>query len=149
MEARKPSRGGIDGLSNWLGLRWESHDRVRLTVRPELLNPAGLLSGAVSYAMVDYSMGSVLWQARTEGERIATINIAINYLRTAREGDVFCVSALDRRNDRNAILSSRVYVPLEDGSERLLATAIGSYAIFPAERLGGHDSGPRAPEASN
>ncbi len=137
---------GIDGLSRWIGLRWEAADRVRLTVRPELLNPAGLLAGGVSYAMVDYCMGSILWQAREPGERIATINIAINYLRTARDGDVVCVSTLDRRNDRNAILSSRVFAPLKDGSERLLATAIGSYAIFPAERLGGFDRGPRAPE---
>ena len=137
---------GIDGLSRWIGLRWEAADRVRLTVRPELLNPAGLLAGGVSYAMVDYCMGSILWQAREGGERIATINIAINYLRTAREGDVICVSTLDRRNDRNAILSSRVFAPQDDGSERLLATAIGSYAIFPAERLGGFDRGPRAPE---
>ena len=37
---------------------------MRLTVRPELINPAGLLSGPVAYAMVDYSMGSALWVAR-------------------------------------------------------------------------------------
>lgn len=35
--------GGIDGLTRWLGLRWESHDRVRLTIRPELINPAARL----------------------------------------------------------------------------------------------------------
>ena len=135
------TRGGFDGLSRWLGLRWEAFDRVRLTIRPEHMNPAGLLAGGVTYAMVDYCMGSTLWRSRESGERIATINIAINYLRTAREGDVFCTSVLDRRNDRNAILSSRVFAELPDGSERLLATAIGSYSIFPAERLGGFDQG--------
>ena len=133
---------GIDGLTRWLGLRWESHDRVRLTVRPELINPAGLLSGPVAYAMVDYSMGSALWRERQPGERIATINISINYLRTAREGDVICESVLDRRNDRTAVLRSEV----RDEDGRLLATAIGSFSIFPAQRLGGHDHGPAAPE---
>ncbi len=133
---------GIDGLTRWLGLRWESHDRVRLTVRPELINPAGLLSGPVAYAMVDYSMGSALWKERQSGERIATINISINYLRTAREGDVICESKLDRRNDRVAVLRSEV----RDEEGRLLATAIGSFSIFPAERLGEHDRGPAAPE---
>ncbi len=146
-QGSEQSRGGIDGLSRWLGLRWESYDRVRITIRPELMNPAGLLAGGVSYAMVDYCMGSALWQAREQGERVATINIAINYLRTAREGDVICSSSLDRRNDRVAILSSRVFSELEDGSERLLATAIGSYSIFPAERLGEFDNGPSAPTA--
>lgn len=132
---------GIDGLTRWLGLRWESHDRVRLTIREELINPAGLLAGPVAYAMIDYGMGSTLWRSRESGERIATIGISINYVQTAREGDLTCESSLDRRNDRIAVLSSRV--THEDG--RLLATAIGSFAIFPRERLGGHDRGPEAP----
>lgn len=134
--------GGIDGLTRWLGLRWESPERVRLTIRPELINPAGLLSGPVAYAMIDYSMGSALWVQRERGERIATISIAINYLRTARQGDVICESKLDRRNDRVAVLRSEV----SDENGRLLATAIGSFSIFPKERLGSHDHGPSAPE---
>jgi acyl-coenzyme A thioesterase PaaI-like protein len=136
-------RDGIDGLTRWLGLRWESPRRVRLTIRPELINPAGLLAGPVAYAMVDYSMGSALWPELGEGERIATIGISINYVQTAREGDVSCESALDRRNDRVAILRSEV--SHTDG--RVLATAIGSFAIFPRERLGGHESRPAAPDA--
>src|SRR6476661_10727894 len=114
-------RDGIDGLSSWLGLRWDAPERVRLTVRPELINPAGLLAGPVAYAMVDYSMGSTLWRDRAEGEAVATIGISINYVQTARSGDVICTSRLDRRNDRVAILQSEVRH--EDG--RLLATAIG------------------------
>jgi uncharacterized protein (TIGR00369 family) len=136
---------GIDGLTAWLGFRWEARDRLRLTIRPDLINPAGLLAGPVAYALVDYCMGSTLWAERTSGERIATIGISINYVQTAREGDVVCESTLDRRNDRIAVLSSRV--SHEDG--RLLATAIGSFAIFPRERLGGHDRGPARPGAGD
>ena len=135
-------RDGIDGLSSWLGLRWDAPERVRLTVRPELINPAGLLAGPVAYAMVDYSMGSTLWRDLTKGERIATIGISINYVQTAREGDVICETTLDRRNDRVAIMRSEVRH--EEG--RLLATAIGSFAIFPRERLGGHERRPPSPE---
>jgi uncharacterized protein (TIGR00369 family) len=136
-----PAGDPIDDLTAWLGLRWESAERVRLTVRPGLINPAGLLAGPVAYAMVDYSMGSALWQQRSEGERIATIGISINYIQTAREGDVVCESVVDRRNDRVAVMRSEVRH--EDG--RLLATAIGSFAIFPRERLGGHERGPASP----
>jgi uncharacterized protein (TIGR00369 family) len=116
---------------------------VRLAIRPELINPAGLLSGPVAYAMIDYCMGSALWMHRERGERIATISISINYLRTAREGEVICESKLDRRNDRVAVLRSEV----SDDGGRLLATAIGSFSIFPKERLGQHDHGPAAPDA--
>jgi uncharacterized protein (TIGR00369 family) len=134
---------GIDGLSGFIGLHWEDFDRVRLTVRDELINPAGLLSGAVTYAMVDYCMGSALWKQREHGERIATISISINYVQTVREGNVFCTSRVDRRNDRIAVLSSEVH----GENDRLIANAIGSYAIFPKERLGGHERRPAAPSA--
>ncbi len=72
-------------------------------------------------------MGSTLWAQTTEQERIATINIAINYLQTATEGEIVCRTTLDRRNRTIAVLRSEVRH--EDG--RLLVTAIGSYSIFP------------------
>ena len=84
----------------------------------------------VTYALVDYCMGSTLWAQTTRGERIATISIAINYVQTATEGEIVCRTVLDRRNRTAAVLRSEVRH--EDG--RLLVTAIGSYTIFPAKR---------------
>jgi len=115
----------IDPFSKWLGMRWEAPDRVRLEIRPELINAAGLLSGPVAYALIDYCMGSTLWDQTTDEEFIATISIAINYVQTATEGEIVCESVLDRRNRGNAVLSSQVRH--DDG--RLLATAIGSFSI--------------------
>jgi acyl-CoA thioesterase len=125
---RKPS--GIDGVSGFMGMRWDSADTVRLAIRPELINAAGLLSGVVTYALVDYCMGSTLWPHTTKEENIATLNISINYIQTAIEGEIVCTTELDRRNRSNAVMRSEVRH--EDG--RLLVTAIGSYAIFPARR---------------
>jgi uncharacterized protein (TIGR00369 family) len=121
---------GIDGVSGFMGMHWDSSDTVRLTIRPELINAAGLLSGVVTYALVDYCMGSTLWPHTTRDEHIATLNISINYIQTATEGEIVCTTELDRRNRTNAVLRSEVRH--EDG--RLLVTAIGSYAIFPARR---------------
>ena len=55
---------------------------------------------------------------------------------------MICETVLDRRNDRVAVMRSEVH----DEHGRLLATAIGSFSIFPKERLGAHDRGPAAPE---
>jgi acyl-CoA thioesterase len=99
---------------------------VRLTIRPELINAAGLLSGPVAFALVDYCMGSTLWKQTSDEEGIATIGISINYVQSATEGDVICTTTLDRRNRTNAVLRSEVVH--EDG--RLLAHAIGSFTIF-------------------
>ena len=124
------ARDGIDGVSRFMGMRWESADKVRLEVRPDLINAAGLLSGAVTYALVDYCMGSTLWRETSEEESIATVSISINYVQTATEGDVICHTELDRRNRRLAVLRSEVRH--DDG--RLIATAIGSYTIFPRRK---------------
>jgi uncharacterized protein (TIGR00369 family) len=116
----------IDGVSKFFGLRWEHADTIRLKIRAELINAAGLLSGVVAYTLVDYCMGSTLWKQTSDDEGIATISISINYVQTATEGEIVCTTKLDRRNRTNAVLSSEVRH--EDG--RLLATAIGSYTIF-------------------
>lgn len=118
-----------------MGIEWEAPNRVRLSIRPDHINQAGLLSGPVAYAMIDYCMGSTLWARREGDERIATIGISINYVQTAREGEIICETTLDRRNDRVAVMRSEVRH--EDG--RVLATAVGSFAIFPKERLGGRE----------
>lgn len=109
-----------------LGLRDDGVGVIRLEIRDELLNPGGLLSGAVTYAMVDYAMASALLAQRNPGEGIATLSISINYLQTAREGDVVCRAQVDRRNRTAATLRATV----ETEAGLLLVTAIGSYSIF-------------------
>ena len=117
----------IDGVSGFMGIRWKDPQTVCLQIRPELINAGGMLSGVVTYALVDYCMGSTLWAQTTEEERIATISISINYVQTAVEGEIVCRTTLDRRNRGAAVMRSEVRH--EDG--RLLVTAIGSYTIFP------------------
>jgi uncharacterized protein (TIGR00369 family) len=137
--AREPVRGErasgqgpreLDGITGFLGLRWDDPKTVRMRVRPELINRGGLLSGVATYAMVDYCMGSTLWVETAPDERIATISITINYIQTATEGEIVCRTELDRRNRSIGILKSEIRA--DDG--RLLVTAIGSYSIFPARR---------------
>jgi 1,4-dihydroxy-2-naphthoyl-CoA hydrolase len=128
-----PSVGSLDGVSSFMGIRWEDPQTVRVQIRPELINAGGLLSGVVTYAMVDYCMGSTLWAHTTDEERIATISISINYIQTATEGELVCRTVLDRRNRSNAVMKSEVFH--EDG--RLIVTAIGNYAIFTRRRPGG------------
>ena len=126
----RPGPEGIDGVTGFLGVRWERADRLRLTIEERHINAGGLLSGAVTYAMVDYCMGSTLWKETTDDEGIATVSIAINYVQTATEGDIVCTTELDRRNRRLATMRSEVRH--EDGT--LIATAIGSYTIFPRRK---------------
>jgi uncharacterized protein (TIGR00369 family) len=121
---------GIDGVSRFFGIRWDDPGTARFSIRPELINAGGMLSGVATYALVDYTMGSALWKQTTDDEAIATINIAINYVRTAVEGEAVCSTVVDRRNRTSAVLRSEV----RSGDGELMATAIGTYSIFPHRR---------------
>jgi len=116
----------IDGVSRFMGLRWDDHRTTRMEIRPDLMNAAGFLAGVSTYAMIDYTMGSALWRETGEEEGIATLNIAINYIQTALEGELVCTAEVDRRNRGSAVLRSEV----RHADGRLIATAVGSYVIF-------------------
>src|SRR3954470_20971921 len=133
LACRAVSREGIDEVSRWFGIRWDDAETARLTIRPELINAGGLLSGVATYALADYTMGSALWARTSDDEAIATLNIAINYIRTATEGDVLCSTTVDRRNRTSAVLRSEVRH--EDG--RLMTRARGSYAFSRRRERGG------------
>ena len=120
-------REGIDGVSRWFGISWDDASTARFDIRPELINAGGMLSGVATYALVDYTMGSALWKETSDDEAIATINISINYVRTAVSGEAVCVTTVDRRNRSSAVLRSEV----RTGDGELMATAIGTYSIFP------------------
>jgi uncharacterized protein (TIGR00369 family) len=143
-----PARGrgpeSLDGITGFMGMRWEDPQTVRLRIRDELINRGGLLSGVATFALVDYCMGSTLWAQTSPEERIATINISINYVQTAVEGEVVCRTTLDRRNRSTAVMRSEV--THEDG--RLLATAVGSYTIFAKRPRAARDFGKTAPDGT-
>ena len=117
-----------DEITDFLGFRLEGRGRISLTVTPALMNGGGMLSGIVPFGLVDYAMGTALWPEIGPDESVATLNISINYVATAREGDIVCVAELDRRTRTNAVLRAEVTTVGEE--PKLLATAIGSYAIF-------------------
>lgn len=119
-----PRAGGP--YADHLGLRWTGPSEARLTIRPDLVNDIGRLLGPVGFALVDYAMGAAVWNELDDGETAATVNVALNFLDTATEGEVVCRARLDRRTRRAAATSAEVHH--EDG--RLLITAIGGFAII-------------------
>ena len=115
-----------DAFSEFLALRFDSPTVVRLEIRPELVNGVGKLLGPVVFALADYGMGAAVWNTLTAGEVCATINVAINFVDSAASGEVVCTSRVDRRTKRAAATSCE----LRHADGRLLATAIGSFAVI-------------------
>lgn len=117
----------IDGVTDFLGMRFPAHGVTELDVRDEFMNRAGLVSGGVVFTLLDYAMGTALWEHIDDTQLIATTNISINYLRSVRAGTITATATVDRRNSRNASLRAEV----RDATGEVLATAVGSFAIFP------------------
>ena len=121
-----------------MGLRWEDPQTVRLTIRPELINAGGLLSGVVTYALIDYCMGSTLWVQTTrrggdrDDQHLGQLHPDRNRGRDRLPHDA--------RPAQPATAVMRSEVCHEDG--RLLVTAIGSYTIFPRRKGASRPRGP-------
>ena len=115
-------------FADLIGLTFESTEpgtsRCRVPIRAELLNPHGVVHGAVAYALADTGMGGALYPMLEKSESCATIEIKIVYLSSAREGDLVCDTHVIRKGSRVAVLESEIFE-----SERLVAKALGTYSI--------------------
>lgn len=120
---------GVGPFAALLGITREAAEagraRFALAVRPEHLNPHGVLHGGVVYSLVDYAMGGALTSRLEPGERCATLEIKINYLAPVTAGGVRADAAVVERTGRVALLEARVHA---DG-DRLVALAIGTFYI--------------------
>jgi uncharacterized protein (TIGR00369 family) len=89
-------------------------------------NSGGVAHGGALFTLADTGMGAALIPDLKEGERCATIEVKINYLRPVKAGTlVVCRTEVLHRGRTIANLDSSLYA---DGV--LVAKANGSYAIF-------------------
>ncbi|MCC7366460.1 MAG: PaaI family thioesterase [Dehalococcoidia bacterium] len=127
--AKQPTED--QGFGQLLGLdmyeRGEGVSRCRLLVRPELLNPHGVLHGGAMYALADNGMGAAVYSQMDESESCATIEVKIVYIAPVREGTVDCETRVVNKGRRIAVLESELH-----NGGRLVAKALGTFAIFPA-----------------
>jgi len=118
------------GYGPLIGMTTEREDassRSFVTVRPDLLNPHGVLAGPVIYSLADYGMGAALYSRLEDSESCATIEITMVYIAAVTKGEVACETRLVNKGRRIAVLESEVF-----NEGRLVAKALGTFAIFEA-----------------
>lgn len=119
--------GALIGLEMVEFDRAGAHSLCRLTVAPEHLNPHGVLHGGAMYSMADQGMGAAVYCVLADGECCATIEVKIVYLAAVREGVVECESRVINKGMRVIALESELR-----NAGRLVAKALGTFAVFPA-----------------
>ncbi len=127
--AEANSDPGVGPFAEFLGVHRTAMDggysRFELAVRPEHLNPHGVVHGGVVYALADHAMGGALTSVLGPGERCATLEIKINYLATASEGHLAAEARVVARTTRIGVLEARV----RGDGDRMVALATGSFYI--------------------
>ena len=95
-----------------------------MTVADVHRNPYGLVHGGVLYTLIDYAMGGALTSVLDAGQRCTTVEIKINYVAPATEGEVRAEAWVMSRGGRIAVLHGEV----KAGDTRL-ALATGTFYV--------------------
>ena len=120
---------GVGPLAALLGIRRTSmadgRARFDLTIRPDHMNPHGIVHGGVVYSLVDYAMGGALTSRLEPWERCATLEVKINYLAPVSGGELTAHAEVVSRTTRIGVLEARV----SSETGLLVALATGSFYI--------------------
>ncbi len=90
-------------------------------------NPQGVAHGGVAYSLADSAMGGALSSQLDAGFWCATIDLKMNYHVGVREGLLICEATVLHRGKRVGNIDARLFQ-----HDRLVASANGNFAIFPA-----------------
>ena len=85
-----------DPFSAWLGVIVEEvragYCRLRLPVRPEMLNGFGMVHGGITFAAADTAFSIA---CNTHGRQSVGLTVTIDYLEPGRPGDVITIEATE------------------------------------------------------
>jgi len=119
----------VNPLFRFLGVRPErlSSEKtiLRLPLRQDFLQGAGVVAGGILATMADECMGHLAAAHLKDGESTATIEMNIRYLKPIREGELRAEATVVRKGRKILTLEARVLD--EQGS--LLAQAGASFVI--------------------
>jgi uncharacterized protein (TIGR00369 family) len=99
---------------------------VRIPYRRELTNSYGTVHGGALFAAADSAAAVALMSLLKEGERIATTEMKINFIRPADRMDILAEALILHRGSRTAVAEVTVR---EAAGAGVVAKALGTYAI--------------------
>lgn len=128
MEKKTASPGIISPFASSVGLRFSRSEsgvpQCILEIKQGALNVNGTVHGGALYTLIDVSMGWLLFDHLRKDERIATVEMKINYLKAVSSGVLITEAKLIHKSKRLAVLESEIR---REGD--LIAKAIGTFYI--------------------
>jgi len=97
---------------------------LQLKMRDELRQPHGLLHGGATASLIDTATAFANVTVMKEGEKAATVDLNVHYLRPVLEGTITCVAKVVNAGKRLSTISADV----TDENGKLVATALTTYS---------------------
>ena len=124
-------------FAEMLGIRpGESRNGVGtafMTVADRHRQGAGVVQGGILVALADYAFFRACRSTLNEGEHAVTIELKLNFIAPARDGELTARSSIKSRGGR--IIVGDMEITGEDG--QLIATGIGTYMTVYDRRTNG------------
>lgn len=121
---------GYFPLRDFLGLTLADDDAgnatAQVTITEVHKNPHGFVHGAVLFAMVDTAMGRAIMSVLGEGQRCATVEAQLRFIRPATGGELNVVAKVTRKG--RAIVHGEARVT--DGVGKLVANSAATFAVI-------------------
>ena len=103
---------------------------VEFTALADFTNPSGFIQGGIVAAMLDDTLGPLVFAATGGTKMTTTIDLHLHYLRPVRPGRVTTQGKIAKRGPRIAFLAGELF----DSEGRLAATATASALLAAYER---------------
>lgn len=121
----KENFNGLVGLEFLDG--GEGFSRLRLPVRPEILQPWGSVHGGAIATLLDVTGGVGAHLSYPRGYRLLTLELKINYIGTQGQGALLSEGAMLHRGRRTTVWQMRA---VDEAGGRLRAHATGTYIVL-------------------
>jgi acyl-CoA thioesterase len=115
----------VDAKSGWA--------RVRVRFSQRLINANGVLHGGVVFSAADAATAVALQSQLGDGERMATTEFKINFIKPVAESDIIAEATILHRGRHTAVGD----VTVTDAAGNLVAKALTTYAITRTTRTPG------------
>jgi acyl-CoA thioesterase len=117
-------------LRNFLGMEIEEveagHAVARVEVTADFLNPNGVVHGGVLFTMVDTAMGKATLSVIDAGQRCASVEVQLRFLRPVVAGHLEAVARVIQAGRKIIHLEAQI----RDGQGTLVATGTGTFVVI-------------------
>ncbi|MFN4313846.1 MAG: hydroxyphenylacetyl-CoA thioesterase PaaI [Chitinophagaceae bacterium] len=91
-----------DLFSQWLGISVlevkEGYSRIKMTVRPEMINGFGIVHGGIAFSLADSAFA---FACNNRNNLSVALDTSINFLKPVHVGDVLTAEAKELHNGRS------------------------------------------------